>query len=120
MGAVAFRVLELMVMTSKDDAVRDEHRARAKEMLLKLHAGETKNSIERQFFGTDSSHGKRVSTYIARYLGVETEARSAQSLRIERLEGLLRTAGIASHDQELSELERLPAKSRAAAEDGGA
>lgn len=94
----------------------EEHRAVATEMYTRWQSGAPKSALEIEYWGAAASHGKRFTSYIRRWLGHETERKSAQTLRIEHLEVLLRVHGISPTDvDELKEEFRLVAKSRESA-----
>ena len=94
----------------------EEHRAVGTEMLERWQSGAPKSALEVEYWNDAASHGKRFTSYIRRWLGYETERKSAQTLRVERLEGLLKAHGISPTDSgELKEEYRLVAKSRESA-----
>ena len=101
-----------------DDEVGEEqkHRRQAEEMHARWLAGEAKSQLEITYWGDGTSHGKRFTSYVRRWLGVETERRSEQTERIRHLEALLRINGIAPTDAgDLAEEHRLVAKARESA-----
>jgi len=101
-----------------DDEVGEEqkHRRQAEEMHARWLAGEAKSQLEITYWGDGTSHGKRFTSYVRRWLGVETERRSEQTERIRHLEALLRVNGIAPTDAgDLAEEHRLVAKARESA-----
>ena len=68
----------------------------------------TKSELERTYLDTPQSHGELFSSLVREHVGIETEARSAQSTRLaeleqenRRLRQLLRSHGIS--DQEFIE-----------------
>ena len=94
----------------------EEHRRLAEEMYARWLAGEAKSQLELAYWNDGTSHGKRFTAYVRRWLGVETERHSEQTERIRRLEGLLRVNGIPSTDAgDLAEEFRLVAKARESA-----
>jgi hypothetical protein len=97
-------------------AGEEEHRRQAEEMHGRWLAGEAKSQLEIAYWNDATSHGKRFTAYVRRWLGVETERRSEQTERIRRLEALLRVNGIAPTDAgDLAEEHRLVAKARESA-----
>ncbi len=94
----------------------EEHRAVATEMFERWQSGAPKSALEVEYWNDAASHGKRFTSYIRRRLGHETERKSAQTLRVERLEALLRVHGIDPTEAgALKEEYRLVAKSRESA-----
>lgn len=94
----------------------EEHCAVATEMFERWQSGAPKSALEVEYWNNAASHGKRFTSYIRRWLGHETERKSAQTLRVERLETLLRVHGInPTETDELKEEYRLVAKSRESA-----
>ena len=92
------------------------HRRIAKEMYTRWLDGESKSSLELDYWKNSASHGKRFTAYVRRWLDVETERRSEQTEEIQRLEALLRVNGIASTDAgDLAEEHHLVAKARESA-----
>jgi hypothetical protein len=99
-----------------EQAGEEEHRRQAEEMYSRWLAGEAKSQLEIAYWNDATSHGKRFTAYVRRWLGVETERRSEQTERIRRLEALLRVNGIAPTDAgDLAEEHRLVAKARESA-----
>jgi hypothetical protein len=99
-----------------DNLTDAEHRAIASEIYSRWEAGESKSSLELEYWDDPGSHGKRFTAYIRRWLGRETEKKSLQSEHIERLEALLRAHGVSPTDAgDLDEEFRLLAKSRESA-----
>jgi hypothetical protein len=97
-------------------AGEEEHRRQAEEMHGRWLAGEAKSQLEIAYWNDATSHGKRFTAYVRRWLGVETERRSEQTERIRRLETLLRVNGIGPTDAgDLAEEHRLVAKARESA-----
>jgi hypothetical protein len=93
-----------------------DHRAVADEMYERWRAGEPKSQLEIEYWSRPTSHGKAFTAYVKKWLGLETEKKSLQAKRLERLEALLRAHGIAPTDAgDLSEPDRLVAKSRESA-----
>lgn len=93
----------------------DSERSQAEEMLARFQAGESKSSLEIEYWDDGTSHGKRFTSFIRRELGIETESRSHQSLELERLRNLLKRHGVSpSPAGDLSVEERLVAKAREA------
>lgn len=85
-------------------------------MLARFRAGESKSSLEIEYWDDGTSHGKRFTSFVRRHLGVETEGRSHQTMEIERLTALLRRHGIPpSPAGDLSTEDRLVASTRQAA-----
>jgi hypothetical protein len=94
----------------------EEHRRLAEEMHARWLCGDSKSQLEIAYWNDGTSHGKRFTSYIRRWLGVETEHRSEQTERIRRLEALLRVHGIPPTDAgDLAEEYRLVAKARESA-----
>ena len=94
----------------------EEHVRLATEMYERWQRGEPKSRLEIEYLGKGTAHGKAFSGYVRRWLGIETERRSSQSVRIAQLEALLRANGISpTEDQELAEEYRLLAKGRESA-----
>ena len=94
----------------------EEHRAVATEMFERWQSGAPKSALEVEYWNNATSHGKRFTSYVRRWLGHETERKSAQTLRVERLEALLRVHGISPTEaSKLEEEYRLVAKSRESA-----
>lgn len=56
--------------------------------------GASKSSLEREYLDKPESHGKVFSSLVRKYLGVETEKRSALANENERLRRLLRRLGV--------------------------
>jgi len=101
---------------AEEQAGEEEHRRQAEEMYSRWLAGEAKSQLEIAYWNDATSHGKRFTAYVRRWLGVETERRSEQTERIRRLEALLRVNGIAPTDAgDLAEEHRLVAKARESA-----
>lgn len=99
-----------------DEISDDEHRSVAADMYARWEAGESKSSLEIEVWSDATSHGKRFTAYVRRWLGRETERKSGQTEQIERLESLLRVHGISPTDAgDLDEEYRLLAKAREAA-----
>lgn len=99
---------------SKIDEV--EHRRVAGEMHNRWEAGEAKSQLEIEYWDDGTSHGKRFTAYVKRWLGQETEKKSGQTEHIVRLEALLRAHGVSPTDAgDLAEEYRLLAKAREAA-----
>jgi hypothetical protein len=100
---------------SADDAdlTEEQHRSLAAELHSRWEAGESKSSLEVEFWDDPSSHGKRFTSYVRRWIGRETERKSSQTEQIERLEALLRVHGVSPTEAgDLDEEFRLLAKSR--------
>lgn len=88
-----------------------EHRRIATEMHDRWRAGEAKSRLEIEFWDDSTSHGKAFTSYVRRWLGVETEKKSSQSERVGELEDLLRVHGVSpSETGDLAEEYRLLAK----------
>jgi hypothetical protein len=85
-------------------------------MYERWQSGAPKSALEVEYWNAATSHGKRFTSYIRRWLGHETERKSAQTLRIERLEALLKVHGISPTEPDaLKEQYRLVVKSRESA-----
>ena len=94
----------------------EEHVRRATEMYERWQQGEPKSRLETEYFGKGTAHGKAFTGYVKRWLGIETERQSSQSVRIAHLEALLRANGISPTDvRELPEEYQLLANSRESA-----
>lgn len=94
----------------------DEHRAFAARIFARWEAGEAKSALEVEVWGDATSHGKRFTSYVRRWLGNETERKSGQTEHIERLEALLRAHGVSPTDAgDLDEQYRLLSKARESA-----
>jgi len=76
----------------------DDHRALASELLSRWEKGESKSRLEVEYWDDATSHGKAFSTYVRKWLDVETERTSAQSARIADLEEKLRLHGVSPDD----------------------
>lgn len=101
---------------SEVNHTEEEHRAVAAELFARWDAGESKSSLEVEFWDDASSHGKRFTAYVRRWLGRETERKSSQTEHIERLEAILRAHGVSPTEAgDLDEKFRLLAKSRESA-----
>jgi len=93
----------------------DDH-ALAEEMLTRYQTGESKSTLEIEYWDDGTSHGKRFTGFVRKQLGIDTEGRSRQSLELERLSALLRRHGVSpSPAGDLSVEDRLVANSRQAA-----
>ena len=94
----------------------EQHVQLATEMYERWQNEEPKSGLEIEYWGKATSHGKAFTAYVKRWLGVETERRSSQSIRITELEARLRANGISPTEAgDLAEEYRLLAKSREAA-----
>lgn len=94
----------------------DDHCALAAELYERWSSGEKKSPLEVEFFGNATSHGKFFTSYVRKWLGVETEHKSIQSEYIDRLESLLRANGLSPGAAgDLAEEYRLLAKARESA-----
>jgi Protein of unknown function (DUF3644) len=94
----------------------EENRQLARELYDRWTAGEKKSPLEVEYFGKPASHGKYFSGFIKKWLGLQTETRSAQSEHVAKLEAMLRAHGISPTDAgDLAEEYRLLAKSRESA-----
>ena len=94
----------------------DQHRELAQTMYQRWEGGEPKSRLELEYWEDATSHGKAFSGYVKKWLGIDTERKSVQSLRVERLERLLHAHGIAvDPGEELSDESRLLARAREAA-----
>lgn len=92
-----------------------DHRL-AREMYARYQAGESKSSLEVEYWNNPSSHGKKFSSFIRAQLRIETEGVSPQTQEIQRLQGILRRSGIRYDPvEDLSTEDRLLAKAREAA-----
>jgi hypothetical protein len=69
-----------------------------REMHERWQQGATKSALEIEYLGKVESHGKLFSSLVRRYLGIETEKRSASALEIDRLRRLLHKHGIDPDD----------------------
>lgn len=65
-----------------------------REMHRRWQAGASKSSLEIEYLGKVGSHGKLFTSLVRRYLGIETEKRSATALEVDRLRRLLLAHGI--------------------------
>jgi len=65
-----------------------------REMHRRWQEGESKSALEIEYLDKVGSHGKLFSSLVRRYLGIETERRSASALEIDRLRRLLHKHGI--------------------------
>ena len=100
----------------QNELMDEEHVRRATEMYERWQQGEPKSRLEIEFLGKGTAHGKAFSGYVRRWLRIETERQSSQSVRIAHLEALLRANGISPSDVgELAEEYQLLAKSRESA-----
>lgn len=94
----------------------DDHRVLAAELYERWSAGDKKSPLEVEYFANPTSHGKFFTSYLRKWLGVETEHKSIQTEYIERLESLLRANGISPGAAgDLAEEFRLLAKARESA-----
>ena len=94
----------------------DEHRKVATRLYERWEGGASKSALEIEFWNDPTSHGKRFTAYVRRWLGRETERKSGQTEQIERLEALLRVHGLSPNDAgDLEEEYRLLAKARESA-----
>ena len=94
----------------------DDHRALAAELYERWSAGDKNSPLEVEYFTNPTSHGKFFTSYVRKWLGVETEHKSIQTEYIERLESLLRANGISPGAAgDLAEEFRLLAKARESA-----
>jgi hypothetical protein len=101
-----------------DLAALDEvqHKQLATELYKRWINGEKKSPLEIEYFGNATSHGKFFTSYMRKWLGVETEGQSQQARQIARLEALLRAHGISPTEAgDLPEEYRLLAKARESA-----
>lgn len=99
-----------------EELTDEDHVRLATEMYERWQRGEAKSSLEIEYWKKGTAHGKAFSGYVRRWLGIETERQSSQSVRIAHLEALLRANGISPTDVgELAEEYRLLAKSRESA-----
>ncbi len=98
-------------MNSPRELSEDEHIAVATETHARWQAGESKSAIEIDVWGNATGHGEKFTSYVRRWLGVETEKKANQIEHIEHLEALLRTHGVSPTDAgDLEEQFRLLAK----------
>ena len=105
-------------MTSGEGSpLTDEQHVRlAVEMHDRWRNGEPKSRLEIEYWDNATAHGKAFTAYVKRWLEVETEHQSNQSVRIAELETLLRVNGVSpTQARDLAEEYRLLAKSREAA-----
>jgi Protein of unknown function (DUF3644) len=103
------------VGSSKKSKGSEEHKL-AREMYRRYQAGESKSSLEVEYWNNASSHGKKFSSFIRAQLGIETEGVSPQTQEIRRLQGILRRSGIRYDPvEDLTTEDRLLAKTREAA-----
>ena len=94
----------------------EQHVRLATEIYERWKQGEKKSRLEIEYWDNPTAHGKAFTAYIKRWLGVETERQSSQSIRIAELEALLRANGVSPTEAgDLAEEYRLLAKSREAA-----
>lgn len=101
--------------TSKKAKESKDHRL-AREMYARYQAGESKSSLEVEYWNNASSHGKKFSSFIRAQLGIETEGVSPQTQEIRRLQSILRRSGIRYDPvEDLTTEDRLLAKTREAA-----
>ena len=101
---------------SEQDLSDEGHRAVAADMFARWEAGESKSALEIEFWEDGTSHGKRFTAYVRRWLGQETERKSSQTEQIARLQALLRVHGISPTEAgDLDEEYRLLAKARESA-----
>ena len=78
--------------------------------------GESKSQLEIEYWDNSTAHGKAFTNYIKRWLGHQTEKESSQTIKIARLEALLRVNGISpTVAGDLAEEYRLLARSRESA-----
>src|SRR4051794_27312031 len=109
-------ILLHMARSRPERLSEEEHRAVAAEMYSRWEAGESKSSLEVEYWNRPGSHGKAFTGYVRRWLGRETEKHSSQTDHIERLEALLRVHGISPTEAgDLDEQFRLLAKARESA-----
>jgi hypothetical protein len=101
------------MVKSDDDLTEDEHREIATRLYARWEVGASKSALEIEFWDDPTSHGKRFTSYVRRWLGRETERKSGQTEQIERLQSLLRSHGISPTEAgDLEEEFRLLAKAR--------
>lgn len=93
----------------------DDSVALAREMYERWKGGESKSSLEREYWADGGSHGQAFSAFVRLHLGVETVRRSPTSARLLQAEALLRVHGVSLPDEDLEEQYRLVARSREAA-----
>lgn len=79
--------------TSKKAKESKDHQL-ARQMYARYQAGESKSSLEVEYWNNATSHGKKFSSFIRAQLGIETEGVSPQTQEIRRLQGILRRSGI--------------------------
>ena len=65
-----------------------------KRMYAEWQAGVPKSTLETQYLGKTSSHGKVFTGLVRKYLGIETERRSGLAEENQRLRALLIEHGI--------------------------
>lgn len=75
----------------------EEHVPIAAEMYGRWGRGESKSSLEAEYWGSSSAHGKKFTAYVKKWLDFDTETKSPQSkqisllrARVEELESQLR------------------------------
>ena len=94
----------------------EEHIRIATEMYERWQQGEPKSRLEIEYWGNPTAHGKKFTAYVKKWLDVETERKSLQTARIERLEALLRARGVSpTAAGDLAEEYRLLANARESA-----
>lgn len=74
----------------------DANRELADEMYARFQAGESKSSLEIEFWDDGTSHGKRFTSFIRNQLGIETESKSKQTLELDHPSSLLSSFELAS------------------------
>lgn len=85
-------------------------------MYDRWRAGEPKSRLEEEYWGNTTSHGKAFTTYIKRWLDLETEKKSSQTAYVEQLEARLRALGVEPVEgEDLDDVHRLLAAAREAA-----
>ncbi len=105
-----------MAESDEENLTDEQHVQRATEMYERWQNEETKSQLEIEYWNNPTAHGKKFTSYVRRWLGVETERQSSQSTKIAQLEALLRSHGISPTDAgDLAEEFRLLAKSRESA-----
>ena len=94
----------------------EEHIRIATEMYERWQQGEPKSRLEIEYWANPTAHGKKFTGYVKKWLDVETERKSLQTARIERLEALLRARGVSpTVAGDLAEEYRLLANARESA-----
>lgn len=105
-----------MVQREAESLPDEEHIRVATEMHERWQNGEAKSQLETEYWNNTTAHGKAFTSYLKRWLGIQTEGKSNQTFMIARLEAILRANGISPTTAgDLAEEYRLLAKSRESA-----